>query len=453
MKTHRFLVALLGPVLACSAVNLNLYADNVEDDEILVDTEGEEEWIDIEEELTPAISYYSKLGREHPLFDVVDGDNYQAIVDSANVVLALFPDDLFSINQRCRAYYGVGDNESAIKDALKIYCEPNDDPFPSRFAQYLIDVDPAMVKRNLDRYTKYYLAKPDPNLADYCTYSYLLALADVEKNLNNRVQAFKVAKIAAKIDRAHNDAPLMMSTLLLQNGTPEEALKVLKPYMRDIESVTTSVFHNYILALRDCGKSKEAYKLFDKVLAYDLETDRRWSLLSDYACLYAANEDYAKALPMFDSLIAEIEAAFEDDLEEAAYFTNLPELYLRRGIIYSILGEPEKAKEDIDRTLSFNEDEDHYTGLEVTAYAWLGDRDNALKWMEIFSNVTSDSDRTFPTYAILGDTDAAIRDLKYDFDNHLTAPDQIEYDPNYVKLRATPEYKELVKTFKPLPMK
>lgn len=444
MKIHKFFVALLGLVFACGAFAIDSYAATVSDDN--------EEWEDWDEELTSAEAYYRSLGREHPLFDVVDGYDYQAMVDSANVVLALFPYDIFSLTHRSRAYFSLGENEKCLQDALKIYCEPHDHPFPSRIVQYFAAIDPAMVKRNLGRYTDYYLAQPDPALAESCTSPYLLLLADVDIKLNNRIEAFNVAKIAANIVTADHTALIIMASLLMQNGDSEEAINLLKPYVDDLESVSLSVFYNYILALRDNGKSEEAYTLYDKVLDYDLDTEMRWRLLSDYACLYAANGDYGKALPMFDSLVGEIETVYEEP-EMAAYFTNLPELYLRRGIIYSILGDKEKAKYDLTKALSFTNDEDDYQGYEATAYAWLGDRENALKWVEIYNNDALDSTPIFPVYAILGETEAAIRDLKHNFDNHLTSPDQIEYDPNYIHLRATPEYKELVKSFKPLLLK
>lgn len=400
--------------------------------------------------LTPAVAYYQKLGREHPLFDVIEGDDYQAIADSASVVLAQFPGDLFSLSQRSRAYYNLGEKEKSLQDALKIYCEPNDDAFPWSLVDYLTAVDPAMVKRNLAPYTDYYLANPDTPVYEYCTIDYLIALASAERNLNNPQQAFKVAKIAGKMDADDESAIIIMSTILLQNGSTGEALQLLKPYVQDLEMVSPSVFHNYIIALRNDGRSNEAYKLIGQRLKCDLDPETRWNLLTDEATIYAANGDYKKALNLFDSLIKEMETMF-DDPEEVRNYSNLPELYLRRGIIYSILGNKDKAEADINHTLSFTKDEENCTGLEVTAYSWLGDRKNALKWMEILSKYSPQSN--YPTYAILGDTDEAIRELKVDFDNHSSSPVQIEYDPNYIKLRITPEYKKLAKSYKPLRLK
>lgn len=435
---------------------------NMEDDFISPeDNDGEVTFEFIDTDQSPAFPYYAKMGREHPVLEIYPTENYNALIDSANVVLAIFPEDLLSLTERSKAYYQLGQTEKSLQDALAIYGRYNADLFPSSLVDALSETEPQTVKKYLAQYTDEYLRNPQPSKADRSQIYYLLCLSAVEKNLGNMARAYEIARIASKIDPEDDSAPIMMSTLLLQNGQPDKAKKVLAPFVKHMEDTSSAAFHNYILALRDNGQSKEAFKLLDKMLKRNPGISYRRSCLYDYACLLVATGQYPESLEMLDTFIEELEEYYQDE-KDLVRTSLLPELYLRRAIVYTILADRAEegfgkiglqinAMGDIDKVLSYT-DGDNYTGLEATAYAWLDEKEEALKWIEKYKTLNPNCQESW-IYAILGDNKEALRLLKQEFDDHSTSPVQIDNDPNYIRLRGTTEYQKLAKAYKPLPMK
>lgn len=406
--------------------------------------------IEIEEEalmadaLSPAEKYYQDLGRSHPVDDALESGDYQAMSDSASLVLAKFPDDYYSLRTRSYARYMLEDYAGSLGDALEILCFSEDDPLIIGIVQNIVNSEPALAKSLISPYVEPYMESPDPEQGA-CARLYLNHLGRSLINLADMKEAYRVAMLAVDIPNFDIDSELLLATVFMRTGNPAEAEKVLRPLVQDLDNVDPTALFNYLLTLRNAGHSKEALKIYDKMLSKDLDYDFHIQLLFNKAVLLAANGQYESALDLFDNVLDSLTPDAEDDEISPL----VPEILLREGIIDIISGERAQGEDEIRRALSFMGDEDNPTGMEATAYAWLGDRENTWKWRDIYG-----ADNTYDTtlHAILGDYDKALELLSEDFKNFVITPMQIAYDLNFYGLRQTPGYRQLAESYTPLPL-
>lgn len=398
--------------------------------------------------LSPAERYYKEKGRSHPVEDVIDSDDYQATVDSCNVVLELFPGDYLSRITRSFAGYKLGNDQQSISDALEVICEAeqNEDYLPLDILDYYIFKDPATVKRLLQPYTADYLAGEwVPGYEVMCVNQYRMLMAQCERNLNNPKEAYRIAKIAFDATGYYEDALLLMSTLLMRNGTPEPALKLMETYVDDKSFDSTPFLMNYILTLRDSGQSKKAGKILKKLIKKTNFIYDKLYYKKEYAVLLAANKDYKKAIKLLDEIIDEYVGP-QQPLSEIIVDANFAEALLRRGIYKINLGNVDKGKEDMKALLQAGEDNDYRTGFEVMALAYLGEKE------KVSGEIEDSTDEIYKAaiHSIFGNYDEAIKLLEKAFDDHSWSPQQVEHDPNFVSLVKTPGYQALLAKFKPL---
>lgn len=399
--------------------------------------------------LSQADQYFDKLGREHPLLNASTMD-YQAIVDSATVVLDIFPNDSYSIKWRSYGRYGVGDYDGAVKDALKILCESDEYDVSQSILNYIETIDPALVLRNLRPYVAVYLENPNPATADECLKSYLNRTAMLESKTGNMKEGYNVVKKAADI-KVEDDisSEILQSTLLILSGYPEMAVELLRPYVGDINNAEYSAVVNYTQALNQTGKKKEAYKIFDKVLSSKaLDANYKKYAKMNYAIMLAANGDYKKAIKMFDALIKESDQTMLlEELENPPFNDLLNEYILRKGITYIKDGKVKEGRSLVQLALDNVLQLEEPIGYEAVAYAYLGEKEKALEWVDKFEWY-GDTNKA-AVYAVLGDYDTALSYLKKALDTYRTAPAQLEYDINFTELRKHPSYQQLIKGFKP----
>lgn len=397
---------------------------------------------------TPAEKYYEERGRKHPVDDVIGGNDYQAMLDSCNVVLELFPDDYYSLSSRSFAGYKLGNVDQSISDALKLICrdETAVDKLPFSIVDYYVALDPAAVKRQLRPYI-------GDNVVDdwvrademVCLNLYRMFMAECENNLNNKQEAYRIAKIVFKSTGYYEDGLIMMTTLLLKNGTPEAALRIMNPYVND-DSLSSSAFlNNYILALRDSGQGKKAGNIMKKKIKNSDSIDENLFYKKEYAILLGAIKDYKKAIKLLDEVIkACLEQQKYYDVE--LYDPYLTEALLRKGIYEINLGNVEKGKEDIKASLRNGSLSDEDTGFEITALAYLGEKE------KVFEKIADFSDEVYKAsiHSIFGNYNEAIKLLEKAFEDHSWSPQQIAHDPNFDSLVKTPGYQTLLAKFKPL---
>lgn len=399
----------------------------------------------VEMPVSEAMDYYESIGRTHPVFDAWESEDYEALVDSANVVLAKFPDDLDSYRARSCAYYMLQDYPRSLSDALEVYCQLQYDDLIQGIIHNIVMMDPAMARQQISPYTESYIASPEPE-EGYCVRLYLNQLARCELNLGQLREAYKAARLAVDIPNDDYESEVLLGSIYMRSGNPGEAEKLFRSAVKDLDSADPAMVVNYCLALRNSGRSKEALRIYDRMVSKNADDDdTRMYFLYNKAILLAATGQYDKAVKIYDELIDYYVPEMDETL------VGLPgeilEIMLRKGIVDIVRGRKEKGEAEIRDVLSFCTDEDNPKGIEITAYAWLGDRENTMKWRDIYG-----SDYTDPSaaLAILGDYKEALELIRKEFETYGTTPMQLEYDINYLALRQTPEYKALAASFKPL---
>lgn len=439
---RKILIFCLPVILCLPAIRTSssVAAATREESEVATDSCGYEMVTEIHI-VTPAESYYWDMGRQHPVDDALEGDDYQAIVDSANVVLAIFPDDVYSKKIRSYGEFMLEDYENSTKDILEVGCSSLFDETFWDIVHANIGNDPALVKRHLTPYISAYMAAPDPKNADDCTKYYLDLLAECELNLNDFPSAYKTSMIAVEIENGDVDSVNRLGRIYMRCGLPEKAVELYAPYMEPVEYAPSNMFINYVLALRNAGRSEEAYKLFEKILKEDLTEGYRLKMELEYAIMLAANGEYEKAIKKYDLVEKALIDALGTEDEDYSDSPDLVEVYLRRGITKKVMGQDEAGELDIMKSLALSMD-----GASPVALAWIGRNDLLNEWLEE-SGLGLDA---APIYSIMGENEKALELLKQQFDQYINTPDNMEYDLNYLNLRKTPEYKELVKGFKPL---
>lgn len=400
--------------------------------------------------LSDAEVYYEQHGLDHPLANVESfATDYEAVRDSASSVLRLFPDDTYALNCRSIAQSHLGNYEESAKDALKALCRDETDGTSSEMLYYLAGVDPDLVIRCLEPYTAAYIANPKQKEADGCIDLYLRMLAQTYDVKDDMATACRLMGLAVDIDKSDTDNIIYLSTLMMNTGNADKAIKLLKTQLTDYDTYFDSAMYNYTLALRDAGKSEEAYRLFKKCIdAYD-DDDNDYERLQ-LASMIASNGDFENAIALFDTIIANREMfAYEDPDEIPDFIKN--DAMIRRGICEILSGNPELGRTDIKQVLEFSLAQPSLTGWEATCYAYLGDKDKALEWMKKYGRVHPSNNASI--YSVLGDHETALKYLKEAFDTHTASPAQIEHDLNFYGTRKLPAYRQLVKEYKPLKLK
>lgn len=402
--------------------------------------------------LSDAEVYYEEHGLKHPLANVESfATDYEAVRDSASSVLRLFPDDTYALNCRSIAQSHLGNYEESAKDALKALCRDETDGTSSVMLYYLAGVDPDLVIRCMEPYTAVYIANPKPKEADGCIPLYLHVLAQTYDVKDDMAMACKIMRLALDSNKWSIDNIVYMSTLLMRSGNADKAVKLLKPQINDDDTYFDSMMYNYTLALRDTGKSKEAYRLINRCIGTDGddESDYDYERLQ-LAAMLASNGDFENAIALFDAVIANREM-FADEYTDEAPDNIRNDALIRRGICEILTGSPELGRTDIKQVLDSSLAQSSPTGWEATCYAYLGDKDKALEWMKKYGRVHPSNNASI--YSILGDHETALRYLKEAFDTHTASPAEIDHDINFTKTRELPAYRQLVKEYKPLKLK
>lgn len=396
--------------------------------------------------VSDAEMYYDKNGLHYPLADLESlGQNYRAICDSASAVLSLFPDDSDALATRAVANYYLGDMEQSVSDAMRTFDMGYDSSSDVLYA--VADKDADLVMRYLTPHTEAYLAAPDPANVDDAMPGYLTLLAHLYALKGDRMKAYDVTRIAVDIDDQSDDNLIYLSTLLMDGGNADKALKLLKPYIDESDVYYSGILHNYLLALRDTGKSDKAFKLFEKAIDADTFND---NTRLQYATMLAANGEFDKALAILDRIVENWKVHLEYGVNDE-FDPMTDEARLRRGIIRSLTNDTEAAMEDLNVVLTNSLKQKYPTGFEAICYAYLGDKAKAEEWLNKYDSVRNSNKAS--VYAVLGDYDTAFRYLKQSFDSFETCPDQTEYDLNFSELRKLPAYKKLIKAYRKMEVK
>lgn len=395
----------------------------------------------------PEVQYFLDRGQDYPL-NAEFGDDYQAMCDSASKVLSLFPDDVYARNMRSFALYKLDDLKGSVDDALKILCAAYDNSEAMEIAYYAAGVNPELLQAAALPYVSEYLAAPDPQKGDECIKEYLSLLSSSQRSADNISEAIKLAKMASdiKTDDDHV-SDMSLAVLYLLSGNSQEALDLIDSCIDDPDYIRYNILNLKELALRNLGRSEEAYKIYEKELGDELTDEYRRILLKDYGAMLAANGRYEESINKFDTAIknkqAELAETASPDLDR-----DYAEVILRRGISYILAGNAEKGREDLQKALDYSLESQAYTGLEATAHAWLGNKEEALKWLQMYG--IGNDVNTAAIHALIGDNDAALEIVAKLFDSHASSPELLEYDLNFLKLRQTPEYQALVAAYRPL---
>lgn len=402
--------------------------------------------------MTESQIYYESIGEDHPLDPLIDAEDNEGVIETAGRLMETFPDDEYIIAARAYAYFQLEDFDNSVDDALKIICRGKYSDVTQYILQTLLDYKPEIVRDHLKSLTVGYLADPDPKNACECLRDYLLMQSYVDKKLFEMEEAFQCAKAAAQLPKPYSgdtDAEIQMASIYLNNDYNDKAIELLRPFMGNKDDLTPSLLQGYTLALTHSGRNKEAYDLYEKLLkSKEFSKDEKLYLQTVYAVTLANAGEYAKALKLFDNVIKEKEKNFETMKSEAFVRNELAELYLRRGIIYMSTGKKDKGIDQIKKSLEIQPE---YSSLELTSYAWLGDRE---KLMEAKSKYDLGS---YPVteaslYAVLGDNAKAIELLEKAFSLHDSSPTYVENDLNFRELVKTPEYRNLKSNYRPLPL-
>lgn len=386
--------------------------------------------------------WYNDNNLSYPL-DSIESMTAPQIIDSATAVLTIFPDDIYAI--RCRAWANVNmhNHDQAIDDALRILQTANVYD-ATDIMNYAARKQPVLA---IDKIGKFNDTLPiETDVDSTIKYYTLYSLATAYQFNHQPVEAMRIIDKAAQIgnnrtEDVYYDVPLFKSNILMSCGRSKEAVKLLEPYYDGVVE-NGSIINNLGLALRDSGQTDKALDLFYH--AWDDTGDL--GFLVDYANLKALTGDYETAFSKFDDIIARI----EPDLDPEYYYetSTLAEAYLRKGIYQIANGERQTGKANIRKALLIPSIEG-YHGFEAMAYAWLGEREKAFQWYEDV-HIEPDIISLCAIHSILGDTDKAAEYLKTAFSQYLLCPDKIQYDPNLRRLIGTPQYKEALKSFKPL---
>lgn len=400
--------------------------------------------------LSDAEIYYMEHNLHYPLEDVLSIESPEAVVDSASAILTLFPKDDYALQCRAIANYQLGKYRESTEDALKILCSYNNSESAEEVILAVAYKDSDMVIDLLKPYTDKARAEQATEDNSLCNSKYLSTLGSIYVLKGNRKEGYRVVKTA--YDK-YKDEPMnavYLSTFLLKSGHAKEALDVLKPYIdKDIDDIDLGIFRNYVTALRNSGRVKEAKKLLEKEMKYDpYMTSHQY----DYANLLAATGEYKKAKKIYDQIIEESGYTPENLMsreDDDNYF--IDEIILRKGIVNCIEGNTEEGHKDIRMVLLCGPTAPNFSGLEHTCYAWLGEKETAIDFLNQMECTEPSSYAAI--YAITGDYPTAIKYLKESFDTFENCPEQIEYDLNFKRLREQPEYLELVKSYQSMDLK
>lgn len=434
---------LLSTFLLCAVSFLPAAADEIADeiaDEALL-TE-----IDI---ISDAEEYYQSNNLPYPLANVEAMTDYKEVADSANSILALFPDDTFALRCRSIANYHLGKYKESAQDILKVYCFTGS--YEDANTVYAVaDKDRNVVINQLIEYLNHSPYDEDSILCTDCRVAFYPMLGVLYKDNEEMEKAYATAKTTIKLfdelGMYNSDNKVFLSTILLRTGHADKALSLLKDYADD--DYYSGPIVNYLLALRDTGNSYKAFKIFERLIEQDPENER---IKLDYATMLAANDIFEEATYILDNIISAHEDNPEQYVDEGQTDLHLVEALVRRGVVKIIVGDTEEGRDDLTKSLTLKRDDIPYTGYELTAYAYLGNKAALDEVMKDYNFIPTGSQASL--CAVYGDYDKSLKYVKESFNNHSNCPDQMFYDINFRNIMNLPEYRALVKSYKPMKLK
>jgi len=387
---------------------------------------------------------YGDDGLEYPLKNAATLSG-QELADSASVVLARCPEDVYALECRALGRMQTGDYAGGVDDAFSAWNENGSD-YGVQLLFYAADKDPGAV---IDFLLPMIGPMENSDVMNdrYNSLGARQIVAMAYKAKLDMANAYRVLEVTPGADIDENwEGPLKVtrSTVLLKSGHPEDALKLVKPLYDDEDGRFGSVVNNYCLALRDCGQVDEALRVWKE--AGELGDDNRYHHLLDYANLLGVTGRYKEAFNGFDTLIADLSADMETyGRDNVAPL--LSEVLLRKGIYLIQSGDSEAGRDCLNRSLSLG-NENQPTGMEKFCYAWLGDRDKALDWLG--KETDPNPSVVGAVYSILGDKDKALENLSKALELHIVSAQSLRYDPNYKPIFNTKEMKRLLKDYRPM---
>ncbi len=400
--------------------------------------------------LSDAEMYYIDNDLHYPLEDAEEITDYQALADSAASVLNLFPDDFYALQCRSTANYFLGRKKKAVQDALFAYCLSGGNSDNLDVVYGVAAEDPDLVIGKVKDFIADSPLKGDKYLySSECSALLYPVLATLYQNNARMREAYDAINKAIGLtdDEMNLDNILQQTTILLRSGHPDMVLPLLKPYADD--EYYSYPLHNYLLALRDTGRSRQAFKIFRKLIEDNPDDEE---LKINYATMLAANDKYKEAADILDTIILKRENKPNEFLEE----NNMTDLILiealvRRGMIRIVSGQTEQGRQDLNKSLALKNDDIDSTGFELHTYAWLGNREAVEEILRTYPSLSENSKASLCT--VLGDYDEALKYIEKGFNDHTTCPSMISYDINFRNIRALPQYDKLVKSFKPMNLK
>lgn len=392
---------------------------------------------------------YEEKGIAYPLSVVETMEDYGEIADSARKALSIVPFDAFAMNILSEALFNL-DRPREAMDMAFLSMETSDEDYEAyNLLSSGSTLDPQyLLSKTLPAIEKIRAcANPTSIQANNLpTFMFLSAEAYLE---NEEIpEAYRMLKELMKTEQGHPDVANLMATVMLASGNAPKAEKLLKPIIDDFE-FAYKVYDNYALSLRDSGKGDKALEFYRKLREdfddlYDVDYA---SMLADLGKDDEALQIYSRYIKKHDDYLREQRSIGVPD-PDPQWDNNYVSALLRSGIIYMKRGDKAAATEKFNAAMETCLAYGLPTGYEATICAWLGDKAGMEKWMKEYTS--NDSFYKAALYYAVGDREKALEYLAEAFDKHTVCPDRIIYAPDFPGIAELPEYKALVKNYRPL---
>lgn len=394
---------------------------------------------------TTSTYYFEELGIPFPLnnlSDDLDNKDYDKVLADAECVLALLPDDPYACYAKINALDGLGRVDEALELATNCFATyPADEDF--------LTIVEFLAYDNVEKLINMLESITDNTAYEDAVSDYIqmqLASLCLKNGLSARAIHFCDKMVT---DEYKTDAvPALKMSAYTKLDLPEKGLEVSESVSPDDRDASWA--QQTAILLRNAYGPESS---FDFLKEQSEKYPDDFDLTETYISSLTLAGQYDEALALINtnlnsiqSTIGEIERYGTNITESVArYYEELnamkANLMLRRGIIYHLNGNKDAANDCFNEVLGTEP-----PSMRCMAFAYLGQRDEALKIAESYSRLYS---FLVSIYNILGDTDKALECLGEAYSKGILSPHQTKYDIGQRSLLDDPRYPSIRAKFAP----
>lgn len=386
--------------------------------------------------------YFESTGAEYPLKDAYtdyENKNFDKILFDADMVLSVFPVDIEARFLKGSAFLGKRDFKNAMVYYMPLYMQELDGRV-SNMIWFIAEKSPAMVlelfEDNLKKVGDDEESKP-LKISMYDCIGYCYSLLG-----QNRKAASEIYPAAMMLEDDEDNRAHEMKTIAnswLKTGDGAEAFRILS-HLPEYD-----VVHLKALALREQDKMSEAIALLRKGVE---EQPYDFDLISDLGGFLTVSGKYDEAMSVFNAALDTIVKYDTEEYDEAGLTGSYmkkskAEILLRRGVIYQLKGNKDKAKADFEAVVALGE-----SGFDLNAKVRLGQIDEIEKLFHD-ENAFFTPISIAALYGAANLPEKAMPYLEKAFELQQITPTALKYDINLMNMQKAPGYAEAVKYFDP----